>query len=210
MSRSLAKAQEFIAQISSRRSIYALGRRSILNDKDLTDLIKKSVRESPTSFNSQTSRVVILLGDQHERYWNEIAVPALRKAVGDDDAAFEKGSQRMTQFRDAYGTALFYEDQDAIKEMQKKVAIYADRFPEWSIQSSGMAQINTWSALSLAGYGANLQHYGNLTQKPLAEAFGIPANWQLYSELVFGSPENEAGEKTYMDDADRFKVFGSQ
>lgn len=210
MSRSISKAQEFITQISSRRSIYALGRRSILSDKELTDLIKKSVRESPTSFNSQTSRVVILLGDQHERYWNEIAVPALRKAVGNDDAAFEKGSQRMIQFRDAYGTALFYEDQGAVKAMQEKVAIYADRFPEWSTQSSGMAQINTWSALSLAGYGANLQHYGNLTQKPLAEAFGIPTNWQLYSELVFGSPEKEAGEKTYIDDDERFRVFGSQ
>lgn len=209
MSRSLTKAHEFISQISARRSIYALGRRSILNDQDLIELIKKSVRESPSSFNSQTSRVVILLGNQHERYWNEIALPALRKAVGDDDAAFQKGSQRMVQFRDAYGTALFYEDQNALSEMQKKVAIYADRFPEWSIQSSGMAQINTWSALSLAGYGANLQHYGNLTQKPLSESFDIPSNWKLYSELVFGSPEKEAGEKSYIDDSERFKVFTS-
>jgi uncharacterized protein len=210
MSRSFAKAEEFITQISSRRSIYGLGRGTILNDKDLIELIKQSVRESPTSFNSQSSRIVILLGKEHERYWNEIAIPALRKAVGNDNEAFEKGSKRMIQFRDAYGTVLFYEDQGAIKKMQEKVAIYADRFPQWSLQSSGMAQVNTWSALSLAGYGANLQHYGNLTQKPLTEAFDIPTNWHLYSELVFGSPENEAKEKTYIEDSERFRIFGSQ
>ena len=41
----------------------------------------------------------------------------------------------------------------------------------------------------------------------VAETFDIPANWKLRAQLVFGSIEAPAGEKTYMDDAARFKTF---
>jgi len=34
------------------------------------------------------------------------------------------------------------------------------------------------------------------------------SNWKLRAQLVFGSPESPAGEKEYMNDADRFRVFG--
>lgn len=41
----------------------------------------------------------------------------------------------------------------------------------------------------------------------VAETFDIPSNWKLRAQLVFGSIEAAAGEKTYMDDAARFKTF---
>ena len=39
------------------------------------------------------------------------------------------------------------------------------------------------------------------------EIFDIPANWKLRAQLVFGSIEAPAGEKTFMAEADRFKTF---
>ena len=55
--------------------------------------------------------------------------------------------------------------------------------------------------------GASLQHYNPIIDEEVAQTFDIPANWKLRAQLVFGSIEAAAGEKTYMDDAARFKTF---
>jgi len=171
-------------------------------------LIQSAVRETPSSFNSQSSRVVILLGAEHDKYWEEVVLGALKKVT--DDEGFNHAKGRIDGFKAAYGTVLFYEDQDTVAGMQEKYAAYKDLFPLWSSHSSGMAQIHTWTALELAGYGASLQHYGNLTQEPLSELHSIPKTWKLQSELVFGSVKAPAGEKTYMSNDERFKIIGAQ
>lgn len=123
----------------------------------LCSLIKASVKETPSSFNSQSSRVVILLGEAHDQYWNDTVLGELRKVVPDDEK-FEQGKKRIDGFKAGYGTALFFEDGAVVEQFQKNIAAYADRFPEWSTHATGMAQIHTWTTLELAGYGANLQH----------------------------------------------------
>ncbi|UZJ54352.1 hypothetical protein CBS101457_003672 [Exobasidium rhododendri] len=205
---SASKAHAFIAEIKSRRTIYALGKDPVLSDKDLIELIQEAVRESPSSFNSQTSRIVILLGEEHDSYWQNIVLSSLRKVT--DDAGFEHAKGRIDGFKAGYGTVLFYEDQKTIEQFQSKFAAYKDLFPLWSAHASGYAQSNTWIALELAGYGANLQHYNNLTSEHIAEKYNVDKAWKLNAELVFGSPKGAAGDKTYIDNAERFKVFGSK
>ena len=85
--------------------------------------------------------------------------------------------------------------------------MYADNFPVWSEHSSAIAQFATWTALAEIGIGASLQHYNPIVDAEVAETFDIPSNWKLRAQLVFGSIEAEAGEKTFMDDAERFKTF---
>lgn len=166
------------------------------------------MRESPSSFNSQSSRAVILIGTEHDKYWGDVVLGALKKVT--DDEGFKHAKGRVDGFQAGYGTVLFYEDEDTIKGMQEKFAPYASMFPGWSNHSNGMAQIHTWTALELAGYGANLQHYGNLTQEALAKTYNIPKQWKLNAELVFGSLKQPAGDKTYMSNDERFKVFGKK
>lgn len=205
---SLDKAKRFLDEIKSRRTIYAIGKEQILSDKDLIELIQEAVRESPSSFNSQSSRVVILLGDEHDKYWEDVVLGALKNVT--DEEGFNHAKGRVDGFKAGYGTVLFYEDEDTIKGMQEKFAAYKDNFPHWSGHATGMAQINTWTALELASYGASLQHYGNLTSGDLATKYNIPSTWKLHAELVFGSAKAPAGDKTYMSNEDRFKVFGSK
>lgn len=50
-------AQAFLSTISSRRSIYSLGKKLPLAQAELSKLVKEVVKQSPSSFNSQTSRV---------------------------------------------------------------------------------------------------------------------------------------------------------
>lgn len=64
-----------------RRSIYALGKDLELSNQELIETIQGAVLNTPTAFNSQTSRVVILLDEESDAFWNEIAYSELEKVT---------------------------------------------------------------------------------------------------------------------------------
>ncbi|EME7092941.1 nitroreductase family protein [Enterococcus faecium] len=195
----------FTDTLKNRRSIYHLGRNVSLSNEELTTLIKEAIKESPTAFNAQSTRAVILFGDAHEKLW-EITEEALRPLTPAE--AFSNTQNKLAGFKNGYGTVLFFKDTDVVKGLQEQFELYADNFPDWSEQSNGIATANTWVALVDKGLGANLQHYNPVIDEAVAKEWNIPSNWKLRSQLVFGSPETPAGEKEYMNDADRFRVFG--
>ena len=194
----------FLDYIKQRRTIYAVGKNVALTPEKIESVIKEAVNHSPSAFNSQTSRIVTLFGESHLQFWN-IVRETLRKIV--PEAAFEGTNTRINSFAAGYGTVLFYEDQDVVKSLQEQFALYADNFPVWSEHSSAIAQFAVWTALSEQNIGASLQHYNPIVDAEIAEIFDIPANWKLRAQLVFGSIEAPAGEKTFMAEADRFKTF---
>ena len=194
----------FLDHIKQRRTIYAVGKNVALTPEQIESVIKEAVNHSPSAFNSQTSRIVTLFGESHLQFWNVVR-ETLRKIV--PDAAFEGTNTRINSFAAGYGTVLFYEDQDVVKSLQEQFALYADNFPVWSEHSSAIAQFAVWTALSEQNIGASLQHYNPIVDAEIAEIFDIPANWKLRAQLVFGSIEAPAGEKTFMAEADRFKTF---
>ncbi|WP_180179959.1 nitroreductase family protein [Acinetobacter sp. YH12041] len=194
----------FLDHIKKRRSIYAIGKNVSLDQAEIENIIKEAVKHSPSSFNSQSSRVVILFGQSHDTFWH-IVRETLRDLVSAD--AFEATNSKIDGFAAGYGTALFYEDQNVIKGMQEKFALYADNFPIWSEHASGIAQFATWTALAEHNIGASLQHYNPIIDEEVAQTFSIPSNWKLRAQLVFGSIEAPPGEKIFMDDAERFKTF---
>ena len=194
----------FLNSIKARRTIYAIGKNVTVDQAKIEETIREAVKQSPSAFNSQTSRVVTLYGESHTNFWN-IVRETLRKIVPAE--AFEGTNQKIDSFAAGFGTALFYEDQDVVKGLQEQFALYADNFPVWSEHSSAIAQFATWTALSEIGIGASLQHYNPIVDAEVAETYDIPANWKLRAQLVFGSIEAQAGDKPFMDDAARFKTF---
>lgn len=194
----------FLDHIKQRRTIYAVGKNVALTPEKIESVIKEAVNHSPSAFNSQTSRIVTLFGESHLQFWNVVR-ETLRKIV--PEAAFEGTNTKINSFAAGYGTVLFYEDQDVVKSLQEQFALYADNFPVWSEHSSAIAQFAVWTALSEQNIGASLQHYNPIVDAEIAEVFDIPANWKLRAQLVFGSIEAPAGEKTFMAEADRFKTF---
>ncbi|HEX7916384.1 nitroreductase family protein [Rudaea sp.] len=195
-----------IQSIEKRRTQYALGTALPISEQETTALIEAAIRLAPSSFNSQSSRAVILYGDESREFWS-IAEAALRKIVPAE--AFAPTKTKIDSFAAGAGTVLFYEDQDVVKGLQEKFALYADNFPVWSEQASGMAQFAVWTALSDADVGASLQHYNPLVDAEVAARWNIPASWKLRAQMPFGSNEKPFGEKAFMDDAARFKVFGT-
>ena len=195
----------FIAAATRRRSQYALGKTLPISQADTTALIQEAVRQAPSSFNSQSSRAVILFGDQSLKFWGFVE-DALRK-VGPADA-FAPTKAKLDSFAAGAGTVLFYEDSAPVKALQEQYPLYADNFPVWSEHSTGIAQYAVWVALAEAGIGASLQHYNPLPDAAVAAEWNNPATWTLRAQMPFGSNEAPFGEKTYIDDAERFRVHG--
>ena len=195
----------FIDLITKRRTQYTLGSDLPMAQADVTALIQEAMRQAPSSFNSQSSRAVILFGDQHQRFW-QIVMDELRKIVPAD--AFANTEKKINSFAAGAGTVLFYEDQDVVAGLQQQFPLYADNFPVWSEHSTGIAQFAVWTALAEANIGASLQHYNPLPDAAAAAEWKLPASWKLRAQMPFGSHQADFGEKTFMDDAERFRVFG--
>ncbi len=193
-----------LQHLKNRRTIYALDRDIKLGNDELVSLIQNTIKQAPSSFNSQSSRAVILLGKHQDRVW-EIAKETLKAIVPAD--AYPATDAKLSGFQAAYGTVLFYEDQDVVADLQEKFAPYADNFPIWSEHSTGMAQLAVWTALAEHGIGASLQHYNPLIDDKVQAEWNIPASWKLRAQMPFGSIVNPAGEKEFMDDKERFRVF---
>ncbi|XID74940.1 nitroreductase family protein [Alkanindiges sp. WGS2144] len=194
----------FLNSISKRRSIYHIGKNVSLSQEQIVDLIHEAVEHSPSSFHSQSSRIVILFGAQSEKFWN-IVRETLRKIVPAD--AFDATDKKISSFAAGAGTVLFYEDQAVIQSLQEQFALYADNFPVWSEHSTGIAQFAVWSTLANENIGASLQHYNPIIDEEVAATFDIPANWKLRAQMPFGSIETPAEKKAHMERSERFKVF---
>lgn len=174
----------------NRRSVYALGKNLPISEQEALEIIDNAVKYSPSAFNSQTAHAVVLLGENHQKLW-DITFGELEKFLPTEEAkAATKG--KIDSFSAAYGTILFFEDHDVVKGLQEQFPAYADNFPIWSEQSTGIASFAVWNALAEAGVGANIQHYNPVIDEKVAAEWDIPANLVLRAQMPFGEKLQEA------------------
>lgn len=197
--------QELLSLLKQRRSIYALGKHVNQSQEEIVAAVEDVIQETPTAFNSQTTRAIFLFGDKHDQLW-DIVVKRLASEVP-NEAAYEKTKQKIASFKAAYGTIMYFTDTAIVHQLEKDFPLYADNFATWAEQAQGSAQLNTWVTLANNGLGANLQHYNPIIDDQVAEAFAVPANWTLRGQMPFGSIEAPAGSKDYMDRHEQFKVL---
>lgn len=189
-----------------RRSIYALSDNLPVSNDEVVDLVEHAILHTPSSFNSQSTRVVVLFGDEHKKLW-QMTEDALRDIVGDDEK-FVSTKAKIDGFIAGAGTILFFEDQNVVKQMQENAPLYADKFPIWASQANAMHQYVIWTALASLDIGANLQHYNPVIDEAVARTWSIDTDWQLNAQLVFGAVREPAGDKAFAPIDTRLKVFG--
>ena len=197
-------SKDFFTAIADRRTFYGISKESVVSDDRIKEIIEHAVKHTPSSFNSQSARVVLLLGDHHDKLW-DIAKEALRKIVPADQ--FSSTEDKINSFKSGYGTVLFFEDNSVIESLQQQFALYKDNFPIWSQQASGMHQFVIWTALEIEGFGASLQHYNELIENDIKKEWSIPENWKLIGQMPFGKPTANPDEKQFLPLEERIKVF---
>ena len=196
--------KDFYTAVSERRSIYGIRKEAVASDDKIKEVIEHAVKHTPSAFNSQSARVVLLLEGEHDKLW-EITKDALRKIVPAEQ--FGATEQKINSFLSGYGSVLFFEDTSVVESLQKEFALYKDNFPVWSQQSSGMLQYVIWTSLDIEGYGASLQHYNELIEADIKKEWSIPNNWKLIAQMPFGKPVVEPDEKQFQPLEGRIKIF---
>lgn len=196
--------KDFNAAVAERRSFYGISKEAVVSDDKIREIIEHAVKYTPSAFNSQSARVVLLLGQQHDKLW-DIAMEALRKIVPADK--FKPTEDKINSFKNGYGTVLFFEDNSVVEGLQAQFPLYKDNFPVWSQQSSGMHQFVVWTALEIEGFGVSLQHYNELIEAEVKNEWSIPSNWKLIGQMPFGKPTSQPDEKQFKPLEERIRVF---
>lgn len=197
--------KSFKEALLHRRTYYALTNQSPVADEKIEEAVRFAVKNVPSAFNSQSTRVALLLGEHHRKLWNK--TKDILRAIVPPEAFKSTEAKIDGAFLSGYGTLLYFEDQSVVEGLQKAFPTYADNFPVWSQQTSAMHQFALWTMLEDMGFGVNLQHYNPLIDEAVAREWNIPATWKLIAEMPFGVPAGEPGEKDFKPLDDRVKVF---
>ena len=194
----------FQEAVRNRRTNYALGREIGVLPSQIIAAVESMTKEVPSSFNMQSARVIVAMGEHHEKIWH-ITKETLRKIVPAEK--FAPTEAKTDGFAAAYGTILFFDETATVTHMQQQFAAYAENFPIWAQQSNGMLQFAIWTALTNMGLGVNLQHYNPLIDDEVKQAFQVPDSWKLIAQMPFGAPIEppKAIEKIAIEE--RVKVF---
>lgn len=196
---------QILQQIAeTRRSLYVLNKDLPISQDEIRNMVTHAVQHTPSACNAQTSRVVVLLGAEHEKLW-DLTAAEWRKIIPSEQ--LEATENKMNTLKAAAGSILFFEDQILVRDLQNQFAAYASHFPVWAEHANAMLQYAIWTSLAAANIGANLQHYNPMMDKMVAKTWSLPETWQLRTQLVFGGIGAPAGEKAFIPVEERVKVF---
>lgn len=196
---------QFLESIALRRSIYNLGNTLPVSKDEVTKTIQEAIRTSPSPFNSQSARAVILYGDESKKVW-KFVLDALLMIVPADQ--IEDTKNKIASFDSGVGTVLVFEEMAVVKNLQDAMPLYKENFALWSHHGTGLTQFSIWSALANIKVGASLQHYGNLIEDAVKKAWDLPSSWSLIAQMPFGSIKSPAEEKTFQPIEERVLVKG--
>lgn len=191
--------------LKKRRSRYKLEKEIGVSDECIVKLLQETVKQVPSTFNSQSTRLVLLLGDSHSRFWQIV----LKSIAGiTTPEAYEKSKQKIeTAFAGGHGTILFFEDSATIEKLKKEYPLYAKEFQIYSEHTSAMHQIVVWLLLADANIGASLQHYEQLVEKDVKQQFSLPESWKLIAQMPFGNPTDTPPQKSVLSFDQTIRIF---
>ena len=148
--------RKFKEALLHRRSYYALSNKSLVSDEEIENIVKFAVKNIPSAFNSQSTRMVLLLGVQHVKLWN-IVKDTLRKIVPAE--AFKTTENKIDKsFASGYGTVLFFEERKVVEGLQKSFPTYF-RYGHNKLQ-----QCTNWPCGPCWRMSASVPHYNIITR----------------------------------------------
>jgi hypothetical protein len=194
----------FVDLVEKRRSIYALGTETEYSKEDIENRIREVVKQVPSAFNSQTTRVVVLFDEANDKFWDHIY--DVQKDVLEGEV-WDMMSGVMTGAKKGIGTVLFFEDKAAVEEMPARGV----RQEAYKQNNNANAQYAVWLALAEMDLGASLQHfnvgYEQGFDKGTKEMFDLPETYEMLAQMPFGSVEQEVEPKEHIDTDVQVKVI---
>ena len=197
-------SENFLKAVAERRSHYAIGNVAVTSTKRIIEILEQAVLHSPSAYNSQSTKVVLLLGEHHDKLW-DLLIEIMRERLTPE--RFPRTEAKLNGFKAGFGTVLFFEDMDVVQGLIEKFPTYKDNFLSWSIQAAGIMEYVVWTALEAEGYGASLQHYNELIGEAVAKEWDLPSSWRINAQMPFGNITAPPTEKTFLPLEGRLTIF---
>lgn len=196
----------FEEALANRRSYYNINHDSPVEDEEIVRIIHETVKHVPSAYNSQSTRIVLLLGEEHKKLW-KIVTKILKMMLPEE--VFAKSEKKInTSFSSGHGTVLYFEDSSVISKFMEAYPLYSNNFKVWSQHTSAMHQFTIWTMLEDLGFGASLQHYNPLIDEEVKRTWHIPKEWELIAQMPFGIPLSPPDKKVIKPLEERVKVYG--
>ena len=88
-----------------RRTVYGVTDSISVSDDRIIEIVNEVIQTLPSSWNMQSTRILITIGKEHKRFWDTIiaaAKPFVLKTQGEED--WKRNKKRFKSFQNAYGT----------------------------------------------------------------------------------------------------------
>ena len=118
----------FKEALKYRRSYYQLTNSSSVSNEVIREILEFGLLHVPSAFNSQSTRIVLLLGEHHKKLWM-ITKEILRKMARSAESFAKTEAKIDTSFASGYGTVLFFEDAAVVRKLQASFPTYKENFP---------------------------------------------------------------------------------
>lgn len=185
-----------VKSLKERRTIYNINKELPVEETKIVELIEEITELVPDAFNMKSSRIIVALGEKQDLLWDSIYDVFEGKAP----------KSKIDSFKAGAGTVLYFYDKSIVQNLQTKFPLYADNFPIWAMQSSGMLQISIWAGLKELGIGASLQHYNPVIDNKVKQLFNVPEEYMLIAQMPFGGIVSNPEPKEKEDISKRVKV----
>lgn len=97
----MASSKALMSAILARRTFYQLENKSVIPNSKIQELVKDTILHVPSSFNAQSTRIVLLLNNEHRKLW-KFTNDVLKAVVPEEHRAASE--ERINGFGAAYGT----------------------------------------------------------------------------------------------------------
>lgn len=197
--------KDILEAIKDRRTYYNIEKKSPVKDEELVNTLENVVKDTPSAFNMQSGKIIILLAEHQDKLWKDIVMETLRKLVPADK--FGPTEKKVNGFASGYGTVLYFNDDDIVEKNAADNPKYADNFRLWAQHGMGILQGNIWNVLEAMGFGVNIQHYNPIIDDEVKKNWNVPDSWTLLAQMPFGLPTADPDKKDFLPIEERVKIF---
>jgi predicted oxidoreductase (fatty acid repression mutant protein) len=103
----MSNVDALIELAKARRTRYKLGKNSPVADSKIEELVNAAIVNVPSAFNTQSTRLVVLLHEEHERFWDLVIESfnnLLKSGVVPEEVWKNQTLPKLTGMKAAVGT----------------------------------------------------------------------------------------------------------
>jgi hypothetical protein len=99
----------YLEAVKHRRTVYGVTDNVSVSDDRIIEIVNEVIQTIPSSWNSQSTRIVVTLGKEHKKFWDVViatAKPFMLENQSEED--WKRNEARFKSFQAAYGTVCVF------------------------------------------------------------------------------------------------------